>query len=82
MDLLEAANAFVPALDSARGTKRVGLAELAAQALDRIAGALEQQAAERGRLDEGDARTIARLIDLRYGDNGRPVSLEDDSKQD
>jgi len=82
MDLLEAANAFVPALDSARGAKRAELAGLAAKALDRIADALEQQATERGRLDEGDARTIARLIDLRYGDNGRPVSLEDDSKQD
>jgi len=68
MDLLEAANAFVPALDSARGAKRAELAELAADALDRIADALELQAAERGRLDEGDARTIARLIDLRYGD--------------
>ena len=68
MDLLEAADAFLPALHGARGAKRAELAELAAGALDRVADALEQQAAERGRLDEGDARTIARLIDLRYGD--------------
>jgi len=76
MDLMEAANAFVPALDSARGAKRIELADLAAKALDRIADALEQQAADKSRLDEGDARTIARLIDLRYGDNDPPVSLD------
>lgn len=82
MDLLEAANAFVPALDSARDRKRGELTDLAATALGRIADALEAQAAERGRLDEGDARTIARLIDLRYGDNVLPDSLEGGSKQD
>jgi len=76
MDLMEAANAFVPALDSARGAKRAELADLAAAALGRIADALEQQAADKSRLDEGDARTIARMIDLRYGDNDRPVSLD------
>lgn len=76
MDLMEAANAFVPALDSARGAKRAELADLAAKALGRIADALEQLAADRSRLDEGDARTIARMIDLRYGDNDRPVSLD------
>jgi len=75
-DLAEVANTFVPALDSARGAKRAELADLAANALDRIAQALEQQAADRSRLDEGDARTIARLIDLRYGDNRLPVSLD------
>jgi hypothetical protein len=81
-DLAEAANAFVPALASAHGAKRADLAELAATALERIADALERQAADRGRLDEGDARTIARLIDLRYGDNVLPDSLEGGSKQD
>ena len=75
-DLMEAANAFVPALDSARGATHAELANLAAGALGRIADALEQQAADRGRLDEGDARTIARMIDLRYGDNDLPVSLD------
>ena len=73
---MEAANAFGPALDSARGAKRAELADLAAAALGRIADALEQQAADKSRLDEGDARTIARMIDLRYGDNDRPVSLD------
>ena len=82
MDLMEAANAFVPALASARAPQRAKLADLAANALDRIADALEQQAAEKSRLDEGDARTIARLIDLRYGDNGRPVSLEGGSERE
>lgn len=82
IDLLEAANAFVPALDSARGKARGEVADLAATALGRIADALERQAAERGRLDAGDARTIARLIDLRYGDNVLPDSLEGGSKQD
>jgi len=75
-DLAEAANAFIPALDSASGAKRSELADLAAGAIDRIADALEQQHADKSRLDEGDARTIARLIDLRYGGNSRPVSLD------
>lgn len=81
MDLMEAANAFLPALSGARGAKRAELADLAAEALGRIADALEQQAADRSRLDEGDARTIARLIDLRYGDNDRPVSLDPQKEQ-
>jgi hypothetical protein len=75
-DLAEAANAFTAALESARGTRRGELATLAAGAIDRIADALEQQHADKSRLDEGDARTIARLIDLRYGGNSRPVSLD------
>lgn len=75
-DLAEAANAFIPALDSAGATMRDELAELAADAIDRIADALEQQHLTKSRLDEGDARTIARLIELRYGGNSRPVSLD------
>jgi hypothetical protein len=75
-DLAEAANAFVPALESARPAKRGELADLAAGAIDRIADALERQHADKSRLDEGDARTIARLIELRYGGNSRPVSLD------
>ena len=75
-DLAEAANAFVPALESARPARRGELADLAADAIDRIADALEQQHLTKSRLDEGDARTIARLIELRYGGNSRPVSLD------
>jgi hypothetical protein len=82
MDLTEAADAFLPALAGARGAKRAELASLAADAIERIADALDRQAAEKSRLDEGDARTIARLIDLRYGDNGRPVSLEGGSERE
>jgi len=75
-DLKEAADAFVPALQSARAAKRAELADLAAQAIERIAAALDELAADKSRLDEGDARTIARLIDLRYGANRHPVSLD------
>lgn len=82
MDLLEAANTFATALASAPSAKRAELAELAAHALGRVADALVQQAADQGRLDEGDARTIARLIDLRYGENSLPVSLEGDSRKE
>ena len=76
LDLAEAASAFVPALESARPGARGELADLAAGAIDRIVDALEQLHADKSRLDEGDARTIARLIDLRYGGNSRPVSLD------
>jgi len=75
-DLAEAADVFIPALDSASGARRSEVAELAANSIDRIAEALDQQHATKSRLDEGDARTIARLIELRYGDNSRPVSLD------
>jgi hypothetical protein len=75
-DLAEAANAFIAALESARGMRRAELADLAAGTIDRIADALEQHHADKSRLDEGDARTIARLIELRYGSNSRPVSLD------
>lgn len=75
-DLQEAADVFIPALESARGNKRAEIADLAAQALTHIATALERLARDKSKLDEGDARTIAHLIDLRYGDNDLPVSLE------
>jgi HAMP domain-containing protein len=75
-DLSDAANAFLPALASARGDKRAEISGLAADAIERIAGAIEQLARDKSRLDEGDARTIARMISLRYGDDARPVSLD------
>lgn len=75
-DLKDAADAFLPALASARDDKRAEISGLAADAIERIAGAIEQLARDQSRLDEGDARTIARMISLRYGDDGRPVSLD------
>ena len=81
-DLGEAAEAFVPALQGAQGARRAELAEMSVRAFERIADALEEQQAVKSRLDEGDARTIARLIDLRYGSNRSPVSLDRPEEQE
>jgi len=75
-DLNDASDAFLPALASARGDKRAEISNLAAHAIERIAGAIEQLARDKSRLDEGDAHTIARMISLRYGDDASPVSLD------
>jgi hypothetical protein len=66
-DLAEATHTFSTAFETAGPDRRAEIAALAATSLERIAAALESLAAERGRLDEGDARTLARYIDTRYG---------------
>jgi hypothetical protein len=71
-DLSEAATAFATAAASASPEKRREIVELAIQAIEQIGAALDALAAERSRLDEGDARTVARYIDLRYGPNNSP----------
>lgn len=65
-DLVRAATAFKSALDNPSATGRDELQDLAASTFNRIAGAAEQLAEEQRRLDHGDARTLARYIELRY----------------
>ena len=66
-DLAEASAAFTAAAASATPARRGKIIEMAAGATEHIGAALGELAAERSRLDEGDARTVARYIDLRYG---------------
>ncbi|MEG3144961.1 hypothetical protein U1839_09865 [Sphingomonas sp. RT2P30] len=48
--------------------------ELAAESCDRIAAAVAALAVERGKLDEGDARTVAGYIAARYPGGAEPLS--------
>lgn len=65
-DLERATKAFATASDGAGPAERREVEELARGALNRIAEAVEQLAEEQRRLDHGDARTLARYIELRY----------------
>jgi hypothetical protein len=65
-DLARATAAFDGAIGSAGPAERAELQELAARTLGRIAEAAEQLAEEQRQLDHGDARTLARYIELRY----------------
>jgi hypothetical protein len=65
-DLARAANSFAVALDGAPPGEREELEALATRTFGRIAEAVEQLAEEQRRLDHGDARTLARYIELRY----------------
>ena len=66
-DLLAAARTFATAYASA-ADGRPAIAELAADSVERLAGAMAALADERRRLDEGDARTVAGYLAVRYGD--------------
>ena len=66
-DLAEVVRASAAALASASPDRRPELMDMAAAALARIESALTALFAERGRLDEGDARTVARYVEMRYG---------------
>jgi hypothetical protein len=65
-DLATAATAFASALRSAPGAGRGEVVDLAAESSERIAAAVGTLAEERGKLDQGDARTIAGYIAARY----------------
>lgn len=65
-DLGRAAAAFKTALDGTPAAGRDELQELATSTFNRIAAAAEQLAEEQRQLDHGDARTLARYIELRY----------------
>jgi hypothetical protein len=65
-DLAKANGAFVRARGAAGQQGGDELQDLAASTFDRIAAAAEHLAEEQSRLDHGDARTLARYIELRY----------------
>jgi hypothetical protein len=65
-DLATAATAFDSAFRSAPEARRGEVIDLAADSVERIAAAVGTLAAERGKLDEDDARTIAGYIAARY----------------
>ena len=65
-DLAETVAAFGRALATASPTRRPALAAEAAVTLADLAGAAQALAAERGTLDEGDARAVAGYVRARY----------------
>jgi hypothetical protein len=67
-DLATAATAFASAYRSAPAARRSEVVDLAAESSERIAAAVGTLAEERGKLDHGDARTIAGYIAARYDD--------------
>jgi hypothetical protein len=66
-DLAEIVRTSAAALATAPAERREVILETATAALDRIANAVAALHTERGRLDEGDALTIARYVESRYG---------------
>lgn len=67
-DLATAATAFVSAFRSAPEARRSEVIDLAADSSERIAAAVGALAERRGKLDQGDARTIAGYIAARYAE--------------
>lgn len=67
-DLASAARTFAAAAASAAPDHRAAVLALAAESVERLAAAGAALAAERGRLDEGDARTVAGYLAARYSD--------------
>jgi hypothetical protein len=65
-DLAEIVRTSCTALASALPERRLALRGLATESLEHIDAALNELAAERARLDEGDAATVARYVQLRY----------------
>uniref|UniRef100_UPI001576C470 hypothetical protein n=1 Tax=Sphingomonas bacterium TaxID=1895847 RepID=UPI001576C470 len=68
-DLDAAARTFTAAFDSAMPDRRPAVLTLAVEAVERLAAAVAAIADERGRLDEGDARTVVRYLQARYDDD-------------
>ncbi len=73
-DLATAATAFASAFRSAPEERRGEMIGLAAESSERIATAAGALAEERGKLDRGDARTIAGYIAARYADDA-PLTI-------
>lgn len=67
-DLATSARTLAAAVASATPVRRPEVLALAADIVERLAGAAEALANERGKLDEGDARTVAGYLQARYGD--------------
>ena len=70
-----ATDAFVAAFGSAATARQPEIVALAADSYERIAAAAGMLAEERGRLDEGDARTVAGYIAARYANAGSTTPL-------
>jgi len=66
-DLEQVVRAMVAANRTASGESRPDIVALATRSLQRIEDTLRDLAAERSRLDHGDARAIARYVENRYG---------------
>ncbi len=75
LDLERVVATSLAALASAAPERRTEIVGLATDSLARIEGALDELHAERGALDEGDVRTVARYIESRY----RPSDFTGDS---
>jgi hypothetical protein len=68
-DLAQVVGTAIAATDSAPPERRAEIATLSTTSLQRIEDALAALHAERSKLDEGDARTVARYIESRYGNS-------------
>ena len=66
-DLAQVVEAMCSANATSSAQSRPEVVDLATRSLRRIDEALGALAAERGRLDHGDARTVARYVENRYG---------------
>lgn len=73
-DLAELVTRTSAALASAPPERRETIAKLGRDSLAHITASFEALAAERGRLDEGDVRVIARYVESRYGPSDFPSS--------
>jgi hypothetical protein len=73
-DLATAAAAFASAFRSSPEERRGEVIDLAAASSERIAAAVGALAEERGKLDQGDAQTIAGYIAARYADDA-PLTI-------
>jgi hypothetical protein len=65
-DLLQVVHVMTTANASASAKSRPEIIELVTQSLQRIDDRLGELAAERSRLDQGDARAVARYVENRY----------------
>lgn len=66
-DLAQVVHAMAVANDTASDESRTDILALATRSLQRIDDTLNDLAAERSRLDHGDARAVARYVENRYG---------------
>ena len=66
-DLAEVMRTSAAALTSAPAARRAAITDMAAASLEGLHAGLQALLDERSRLDEGDAKTVARYVETRYG---------------
>ena len=66
-DLVQVVHAMAVANDTASDESRTDILALATRSLQRVDDTLNDLAAERSRLNHGDARAVARYVENRYG---------------